>query len=123
MRKDGRIISIDLTTDPIGASSAPGDLLRFSDVTMELSTRQVWRRDRLIRLTPTEFSLLELFLRRPGQTLPRGLLMEEVWGYDPGPASRTAHVYVGYLRNKLEAGGWPRLIHTVRGAGYVLMER
>ncbi len=78
------------------------------------------RERRRIELTRTEFLLLELFLRNPRQVLTRALIFERVWGYDFGPASNSLEVYIGYLRRKTEAGGESRLIHTVRGVGYVL---
>ena len=78
------------------------------------------RGERLIELTRTEFLLLELFLHHPRQVLTRGQIFDRVWGYDFGPASNSLEVYVGYLRRKTEAAGEPRLLHTVRGVGYVL---
>ena len=76
----------------------------------------------MIELTRTEFALLELFVRNPRQVLPRSLIFERVWGYDFGPTSNSLAVYVSFLRAKLEAGGEPRLIHTLRGVGYALRE-
>jgi two-component system response regulator MprA len=96
--------------------------LRFADAALDPATREVRRGARPIELTRTEFLLLELFLRNPRQVLTRALIFERVWGYDFGPSSNSLEVYVGYLRRKLEAGGEPRLIHTVRGVGYVLRE-
>jgi len=96
--------------------------LRFVDVSLDPGTRTVQRAGRAVELTRTEFLLLELFLLNPRQVLPRALIFERVWGYDFGPASNSLEVYVGYLRRKLEAGGEARLIHTVRGVGYVLRE-
>ena len=78
--------------------------------------------DREVELTRTEFSLLELLLRNQGQVLSRSLINERVWGYDFGATSNSLGVYIGYLRRKLEAGGEPRLLQTVRGVGYVLRE-
>src|SRR5437867_3531880 len=80
------------------------------------------RSDRLIPLTRTEYSLLELFLVNARKVLPRDVIFDRVWGYDFGPDSNSLDVYVGYLRRKLESGGESRLIHTVRGVGYVLKE-
>ena len=80
------------------------------------------RGERPIELTRTEFALLELFLRHPRQVLTRDVIFDRVWGYDFGPSSNSLEVYVGYLRRKTEAAGEPRLIHTVRGVGYVLRE-
>ena len=103
--------------------AAPGDVLGFSDLTLDTGTRAVRRGEREIELTRTEFSLLELFLRNPRQVLTRSVIFERVWGYDFGPTSNSLEVYVGYLRRKTEAGGEPRLIHTVRGVGYALREQ
>jgi two-component system response regulator MprA len=96
--------------------------LRFADLALDPVTRDVRRGDRAIDLSRTEFSLLELFLLNPRRVLPRELIFDRVWGYDFGPTSNTLEVYVGYLRRKTEAGDEPRLIHTVRGVGYVLKE-
>ena len=98
------------------------DVLRFADLELELGTREVRRGGRLIELTRTEFSLLELFLRNPRQVLTRSVIFERVWGYDFGPTSNSLDVYIGYLRRKTEDGGASRLIHTVRGVGYALRE-
>ena len=97
------------------------ELLAFSDLSMDIATREVRRGSRAIELTRTEFALLEMFLRRPRRVLERSFILEEVWGYD-FPRPPTLEVYVGYLRRKTEAEGEPRLIHTVRGVGYVLKE-
>ena len=97
-----------------------GDLLRFEDLTMDLTTFEVQRGDRPIELTRTEFSLLELFMRNPRQVLTRDIINERVWGYDFPTSSNSLEVYVGYLRRKLEAEGEPRLIQTMRGFGYAL---
>jgi two-component system response regulator MprA len=99
------------------------ELLTFADVTLDLGTREVRRGNRHIELTRTEFALLELFLRNPRQVLTRSIIFERVWGYDFGFASNSLDVYIGYLRRKTEAGGEPRLIHTVRGVGYALREQ
>ena len=80
------------------------------------------RGDRPIELSRTEFHLLALFLEHPRQVLTRGQIFERVWGYDFGTGSNALGVYVGYLRRKTEAGGEPRLLHTVRGVGYILRE-
>ena len=98
------------------------ELLSFADLTMEISTREVRRGERLIDLTRTEFTLLEMFLRRPRRVLERSFILDEVWGYDFPTTANSLEVYVGYLRRKTEADGEPRLIHTVRGVGYVLKE-
>ncbi len=94
--------------------------LRFGDLVLDPVGCEVHRGDRRIELTRTEFLLLELFMRHPRQVLTRTQIFERVWGYDFGPTSNSLGVYVGYLRRKLEAGGEPRLLHTVRGLGYVL---
>ena len=97
-----------------------GDVLRFADLELDPGTREVRRGGKPIELTRTEFSLLELFIRNPRQVLTRSIIFERVWGYDFGYASNSLDVYIGYLRRKTEAGGRPRLIHTVRGVGYAL---
>jgi two-component system response regulator MprA len=96
------------------------DVLKFSDVILELQTMEVRRGQRELQLTRTEFRLLELFMRNPRVVLTRSRIFEEVWGYDFGASSNALEVYVSYLRRKLEAEGEPRLIHTVRGVGYTL---
>jgi two-component system response regulator MprA len=103
-------------------SAAPGDVLRFEDLSLDTATYEVRRGDRELELTRTEFNLLELFLRNPRQVLTRSLIFERVWGYDFGPTSNSLEVYIGYLRRKTEAAGEPRLIQTVRGVGYALRE-
>lgn len=100
----------------------PGEVLRFADLTMNTATREVWRGDRPMELTAREFDILELFMRHPRQVLTRDILYERIWGYDYGGESNIIEVYVRYLRAKLEAAGEPRLLHTVRGVGYVLRE-
>jgi two-component system response regulator MprA len=99
-----------------------GGVLRYADLTLDPTSREVFRGERPIELTNREFELLSLFLRHPRQVLPRATILERVWDYDFGGDSNVLDVYIGYLRNKLEANGEPRLIHTVRGAGYVLRE-
>ena len=101
---------------------APDEVLTFADLTMDIATREVTRGDRLVELTRTEFTLLEMFLRRPRRVLDRSFILEEVWGYDFPTSANSLEVYVGYLRRKTEAEGEPRLIQTVRGVGYVLKE-
>jgi two-component system, OmpR family, response regulator MprA len=98
-------------------------VLRFADVELIPSRREVIREGKPIELTRTEFNLLELFLRNPRQVLTRSVIFERVWGYDFGFASNSLDVYIGYLRRKTEAGGKPRLIHTVRGVGYALRDQ
>ncbi len=100
----------------------PADELRFADLRLEPATRDVWRGDRRLELSRTEHALLELFLRHPRQVLERSVVFEQVWGYDFGATSNVLGVYMGYLRRKTEAGGEPRLLHTVRGVGYILRE-
>ncbi|MFC7725876.1 response regulator transcription factor [Nocardioides sp. GCM10028917] len=98
------------------------EVLTFSDLTMDVASRDVARGGRPIELTRTEFTLLEMFLRRPRRVLDRSFILEEVWGYDFPTSANSLEVYVGYLRRKTEAEGEPRLIQTVRGVGYVLKE-
>ncbi|WP_183100684.1 response regulator transcription factor [Nocardioides pelophilus] len=98
------------------------EILSFSDLTMNVTTREVTRGDRSIELTRTEFTLLEMFLRRPRRVLERSFILEEVWGYDFPTTANSLEVYVGYLRRKTETEHEARLIHTVRGVGYVLKE-
>jgi two-component system, OmpR family, response regulator MprA len=105
-----------------GNGDEEGDVLRFSDLELDLGTREVRRGRRSIELTRTEFALLELFLRNPRQVLTRSIIFERVWGYDFGPTSNSLDVYIGYLRRKTEEAGAPRLIHTIRGVGYALRE-
>ncbi|MGH3385194.1 MAG: response regulator transcription factor [Nocardioidaceae bacterium] len=96
--------------------------LTFADLSFNPATREVRRGERPISLTRTEFSLLELFLRRPRHVLDRAYILEEVWGYDFPTTANSLEVYMGYLRRKTEAAEEPRLLHTVRGVGYVLRE-
>ena len=103
-------------------AEAPDETLQFADLTMDIATRDVRRGARQIELTRTEFSLLEMFLRRPRRVLERTFILEEVWGYDFPTTANSLEVYVGYLRRKTEAEGETRLIHTVRGVGYVMKE-
>ena len=106
----------------VPAEGDDAEVLAFADLTMEPATREVRRGDREIPLTRTEFTLLEMFLRRPRRVLERSFILEEVWGYDFPTTANSLEVYVGYLRRKTEAEGEPRLLHTVRGVGYVLKE-
>jgi two-component system response regulator MprA len=105
---------------PPAATAAP--VLRFADVTLDPASRDVVRGGRPLKLTRTEFALLETFLRTPRVVLSRTALFESVWGYDFGHSSNGLDVYMGYLRRKLEEGEATRLLHTVRGVGYVLRE-
>jgi len=99
-----------------------GDVLRLADLTLDPDRYVVERDGAPIQLTRTEFNLLELLLRNAGQVLPRSLILERVWGYDFDTSSNSLDVYIGYLRRKTEADGGDRLIHTVRGVGYVARE-
>jgi two-component system, OmpR family, response regulator MprA len=103
--------------DPAAADTGPP--LRYADLSLHPLTREVRRGPRLIRLTRTEFTILEVFLRHPRQVLTRAVLFDQVWGYD-GVMSNSLDVYIGYLRRKLEADEEPRLLQTVRGVGYAL---
>src|SRR5262245_19001610 len=96
--------------------------LRFGDLELDPVAYEVHRGRRRVELSRTEFNLLALFLEHPRQVLTRSQIFERVWGYDFGASSNSLGVYVGYLRRKTEAGGEPRLLHTVRGVGYVLKE-
>jgi two-component system response regulator MprA len=106
----------------VPADGSETEVLTFADLSMDLATREVLRGDRPMELTRTEFTLLEMFLRRPRRVLERSFILEEVWGYDFPTTANSLEVYVGYLRRKTEAEGEPRLLHTVRGVGYVLKE-
>ncbi len=106
----------------VPADDATDEVLEFADLRMEIASREVRRGDRRIDLTRTEFALLEMFLRRPRRVLERSFILEEVWGYDFPTTANSLEVYVGYLRRKTEAEDEPRLLHTVRGVGYVLKE-
>jgi two-component system response regulator MprA len=94
--------------------------LRFADLELDPLAHEARRDGRLLELTRTEFLLLELLMRHPRQVLTRATIFDRVWGYDFGPASNSLEVYIGYLRRKTEAMGEQRLVHTVRGVGYVL---
>jgi two-component system response regulator MprA len=107
---------------PEGQNGQASEMLSFADLTLDPGTREVRRGGREISLTRTEFALLELFLSYPKHVLTRGRILEEVWGYDFPTSGNALEVYVGYLRRKTEAEAEPRLIHTVRGVGYVLRE-
>jgi two-component system, OmpR family, response regulator MprA len=104
------------------ASPSTDGVLHFGELELDTGTREVRRGGDKIELTRTEFNLLELFMVNPRQVLTRSIIFERVWGYDFGFASNSLDVYIGYLRRKTEAGGKPRLIHTVRGVGYALRE-
>jgi two-component system response regulator MprA len=113
-----RVRALLRRTRPVG-EDAP---LWFAGLSLDQQTREASRSGRALELTRTEYSLLELFLRNPRQVLTRELIMERVWNYEFGPTSNPLEVYISYLRRKTEAGGEPRLIHTVRGVGYALRE-
>ena len=98
------------------------EVLRYADVELDTGTRVAHRGAREIELSPTEYELLLLFMRRPRQVLTREIILDRVWGLDFEGSSNVLEVYIGYLRNKLEAEGEPRLIHTVRSVGYVFKE-
>jgi two-component system response regulator MprA len=106
----------------VGPAEGDDEVLRFADLSLDPSTRDVRRGDRSIELTRTEFLLLELLLRNSRQVLTREVIFDRVWGYDFGTNSNSLEVYIGYLRRKTEADGEPRLLHTVRGVGYVLRD-
>ncbi|MEH6377865.1 response regulator transcription factor [Streptomyces sp. KLMMK] len=108
-------------TEPAGQSD--GAALSFGDLTVDPATRTGDRGGVPLEFTRTEFALLDVLLRHPGQVLPREVIQERVWGTDFGPDSNSLAVYIGYLRRKLEAGGAPRLLHTVHGIGYRLAEQ
>jgi two-component system response regulator MprA len=98
------------------------DVLRFADLTVDVRTREVRRGRRVLDLTPTEFRLLEHFMRNPTRVLDRSAIFTHVWGTDLDSTSNSLTVQMSHLRHKTEAGGEPRLLHTVRGVGYVLRE-
>jgi len=104
------------------SEQAAPHVLAFGGLTLDLGTRDVMRDGRELRLTRTEFALLAALMQRPRQVLTRAQILDEVWGYDFPTTANSLEVYVGYLRRKTEADGEPRLIHTVRGVGYVLRE-
>jgi two-component system response regulator MprA len=110
------------TPDELGPGAGPAKQLEFSHLTLDPDTREVRRGDRPISLTRTEFALLELLLTNPRRVLTRAQILEQVWGYDFPTTGNALEVYIGYLRRKTEAEGEHRLIHTVRGVGYVLRD-
>ncbi|MEU4496818.1 response regulator transcription factor [Streptomyces sp. NPDC023998] len=112
LRRSSYATATSVTTD--------ADVLAFADLRMDLVTREVMRGTRRVELTRTEFTLLEMFLAHPRQVLTREQILKAVWGFDFEPSSNSLDVYVMYLRRKTEAAGEPRLVHTVRGVGYVL---
>ena len=104
----------------LGDSPSSDEILSFDDLQMNTTTREVTRAGQAIELTRTEYMLLEMFLAHPRQVLTREQILKAVWGFDFEPSSNSLDVYVMYLRRKTEAGGMPRLVHTVRGVGYAL---
>lgn len=98
------------------------DAIHVGDLTLDPGAHAARRRDREFELTRTEFLLLEQLMLHPRRVLSRDFILDQVWGYDFGPASNSLEVYIGYLRRKTEAGGEPRMIHTIRGVGYVIRE-
>ena len=100
----------------------PSEILHFGDLELDTATRGVSRGGRRISLTRTEFALLQVFMEHPNHVLERGWLLNEVWGFDFPTTANSLEVYIGYLRRKTEQEGEPRLIHTIRGVGYVLRE-
>ena len=114
LRRSSYATATSVTTD--------ADVLAFADLRMDLVTREVMRGTRRVELTRTEFTLLEMFMAHPRQVLTREQILKAVWGFDFEPSSNSLDVYVMYLRRKTEAGGEPRLVHTVRGVGYVLRQ-
>lgn len=120
------------TAQSPSSSAAPSSFSSFSSFSdrqiaaaglrMDLQARRVWRAERELELTRTEFELLELLVRNAGIVLDHSTIYDRIWGYDFGPGSKNLAVYVGYLRRKLDEPGAPQLIHTVRGVGYVLRE-
>jgi two-component system response regulator MprA len=105
-----------------GEGDEDSEILRFADLVLDPVAHEVHRGERLVELSKTEFLLLELFMKHPRQVLTRSTIFENVWGYDFGPTSNALGVYIGYLRRKTEDGDEPRLLHTVRGIGYVLRD-
>lgn len=106
----------------VDPATAASDTMSFADLSLDPVTREVSRGERAISLTRTEFALLEMLLANPRRVLTRSRILEEVWGYDFPTSGNALEVYIGYLRRKTEADGENRLIHTVRGVGYVLRE-
>ncbi len=117
-----RVRSLLRRANLTGEEGGAGETLQFEDLSLDPETRDVFRGERPISLTRTEFALLELLMQNPRRVLSRALILEEVWGYDFPTTGNALEVYIGYVRRKTEAGGESRLIHTVRGVGYVLRE-
>lgn len=108
--------------DSIAAEAPVESKLSFEDLELDADTREVSRGGRAISLTRTEFALLQLLMENPRKVLSRSKILEEVWGYDFPTSGNALEVYIGYLRKKTEGESDARLIHTVRGVGYVLRE-
>lgn len=115
-----RIRALTRRSKPTAETSS--DLLTFENLTLDLQTREVTRGGRRVSLTRTEFALLQTFMEHPRRVLERGWLLNEVWGFEFPATANSLEVYIGYLRRKTEIDSEPRLIHTVRGIGYVLRE-
>jgi two-component system response regulator MprA len=107
---------------PSETETDDSEVLTFADLTLDPQTREVTRAGQKISLTRTEFALLQTFLEHPRRVLERSWLLNEVWGFDFPTTANSLEVYIGYLRRKIEVGGAPRLIYTVRGIGYTLRE-
>ena len=117
-----RLRALTRRSKPAAEEHSGNELLNFADLSLDAQTREVQRAGRRISLTRTEFALLQTFLEHPRKVLERGWLLNEVWGFDFPTTANSLEVYIGYLRRKTEAEGEPRLLHTVRGVGYVLRE-
>ena len=117
-----RLRALTRRSKPTAEEQASNELLTFGDLSLDPQTREVQRAGRRISLTRTEFALLQTFLENPRKVLERGWLLNEVWGFDFPTTANSLEVYIGYLRRKTEGEGENRLIHTVRGIGYVLRE-
>ena len=117
-----RLRALTRRSKPAAEEHADTEVLTFADLSLDPQTREVLRAGRRISLTRTEFALLQTFLENPRKVLERGWLLNEVWGFDFPTTANSLEVYIGYLRRKTEGEGESRLIHTVRGIGYVLRE-
>ncbi|MFT4215880.1 MAG: response regulator transcription factor [Micropruina sp.] len=117
-----RLRALTRRSKPTEQEHLDSEVLTFGDLSLDPQTREVQRGGRRISLTRTEFALLQTFLEHPRKVLERGWLLNEVWGFDFPTTANSLEVYIGYLRRKTEGEGDSRLIHTVRGIGYVLRE-
>ena len=115
-----RLRALTRRSKPATEEQTGSEVLTFGDLSLDPQTREVTRNGRRISLTRTEFALLQTFLENPRRVLERSWLLNEVWGFDFPTTANSLEVYIGYLRRKTEGPGESRLIHTVRGAGYVL---